>query len=84
MSDPNLYMDQGIEYTKRFENSNQLVKVKLSKHHHDEFFAVITVMQNDVQTTKIKIRLQPQDVNLSVAETLAIWGATAPFACYAR
>lgn len=79
----NLYMDTGLEFTKKFENSNQLVKVKMHKAAGD-FIAKITVVHDNIMTTKITIRLEPQDVNLSVAETLALWAANAPFASSTR
>lgn len=79
----NLYMDSGLEFTKKFENSNQLAKVKMRKYMGD-FFAEVTIMQNDIITTKVSIRLEPQDVNLSAAETIALWAASAPFASSTR
>lgn len=75
----NLYMDSGLEFTKKY-NDNILARVRMRKTVDNDFEATVTVVQDHVIITKAKVRLEPQDVSLSAADTIALWASNAPFA----
>lgn len=77
--DVNLYLDHELVFTKKF-NDNVIARVRVRKTVENDFAAYVTVLQDNVMVTKAKVRLEPQDVSLSAAETIALWASKAPFA----
>ena len=84
--DPNLYIDSGLEFTKKFEDPERLARVKLRKRHdvrrdgNPGYEVKVTIMQDNRMTVMTTVRLEDRDVTLSAAESIAHWAANAPYA----